>query len=201
MSQAILVRHAAHDRVDAVLCGRMPGVTLGAAGHAQAAALAARLRGCGATAVLTSPLERARETAAPIAAALGVVGEAVADLNEIDFGAWTGCRFDALAGDPLWHSWNAARAAGRAPGGETMAAAQGRVTGLLAALAARDCDAVLVSHCDVIRAAVLGVLGLSLDAYDRIDIAPASLTTLALWPGGGKVVTLNETVGAEGTGT
>ncbi len=193
------MRHAAHDRVDAVLCGRMPGVTLGSKGHAQAEAVAERLRGCGATAVLTSPLERATETAAPIAAALGVFSAIAPELNEIDFGAWTGCRFDALAVDPLWRAWNAARAAGRTPGGETMAAAQARVAGLLASLAAEDRDAVLVSHCDVIRAAVLSVLGLSLDAFDRIEVAPASITTLALWPGGGKVVALNEMASGKGS--
>ena len=194
MSTVTLVRHAAHDRVHAVLCGRMAGVTLGARGHSQAAALAKRLRGCGARAVLTSPLERARETAAPIAAALGLEPEVTPALNEIDFGIWTGRRFEELADDPLWQGWNAARGSGRAPGGEAMAAAQTRVAGLLDELAAEGRDAVLVSHGDVIRAAVLRVLGLSLDAYARIEIAPASITTLDLWPGGGRVTGLNEVI-------
>ena len=200
MSRAILVRHAAHDRVDAVLCGRMPDVHLGARGTAQATALAKRLRGCGARAVLTSPRERARETAAPLAAALGVAPEVAPALDEIDFGEWTGRRFDALAGDSGWQAWNSARASSCPPGGETMAAAQARVAGLLAELAAENRDAILVSHCDVIRAAVLGLIGLSLDAFHRIAIAPASITTLDLWPGGGVVTGLNEQVSTEGDG-
>ncbi len=143
---------------------------------------------------MTGPLARAQETAAPIAAALDVEPFVTPALDEIDFGGWTGRRFDELRGDPSWHAWNTGRAAACPPGGETMAAAQARVAALLADLAASGRDAVLVSHCDVIRAAVLSVLGLSLDAYARFDIAPASITTLALWPGGGKVTGLNETL-------
>lgn len=195
MTIVTLVRHAAHDRVDSILCGRMPGVTLGPRGREQAAALAKRLQHSGAVAVLTSPMERARETAGPVAAALGLEPEQAPDLNEIDFGAWTGQSFGDLASDTAWQAWNSARAIGKAPGGESMVEAQQRINGLLARLGqAGGVAVILVSHGDIIRAAVLAILGLSLDAYHRIDIDPASVTTLSIWPGGGKIVGLNERI-------
>jgi broad specificity phosphatase PhoE len=194
-----LVRHAAHDRVDRILCGRMPGVGLGEAGRAQAEALARRFAaGGGVDAVWTSPLQRARETAEPIAGRLGLPARTSDALCEIDFGDWTGRRFEDLRDDPRWRRWNEARAGGRAPGGESMAEAQARAVGELER--ARDGHpggrVVLVSHGDVIKAALAGVLGLSLDAHGRFEISPGSVSALAVWDGGGKVLSMNEAVAA-----
>lgn len=189
-----LVRHAAHDRVHSILCGRMPGVSLGDTGREQARGVGSRLSNERLAAVYSSPLERARETAEPIgrACALPVVVEP--GLDEIDAGEWTGRSFAELDGDPRWRSWNAKRADGGAPGGERMHGVQGRVLGALGALRARHPGERIaaVSHCDVIKAALCGVLGLSLDRYAAFDIAPASISALVLWDGGGKVLTLNE---------
>ncbi|RZK94807.1 MAG: histidine phosphatase family protein, partial [Methylobacterium sp.] len=185
MTRVYLVRHASHDCVHGVLCGRMPGVALGARGHAEAAALAGRLAGSGATEILSSPQRRALETAEPIAARLGRPIAVAPELNEIAFGDWTGRSFADLADDPLWRCWNEARATARTPGGESMAEAQGRILGLLERLSG---TCVLVSHCDVIRAALVTVLGLSLDAYDRIAVDPGSLSLVELWPGGGRLL-------------
>src|SRR5215208_4605580 len=124
-----LVRHAAHDRLDRVLCGRMPGVTLGTLGRAQAAALSERLAGESIGAVYASPLERARETAEPLAERSGLAVRVEAAFQELDFGAWSGRAFDDLSGDPLWTRWNTARSLTRPPGGETMWEAQARVVG------------------------------------------------------------------------
>ena len=189
MSRIYLVRHASHDRVHGILCGRMPGVVLGDAGRAEAAALAIRLRSSAASAILSSPRERALETAAPIAEALGGAVEIAPDLDEIAFGDWTGRSFADLAGDPLWRTWNEARATARPPGGESMAEAQARALGLLERLSG---TCVLVSHCDIIRSVLLGILGLSLDAFDRIAVDPGSLSLVELWPGGGRLLGLNE---------
>src|SRR4051812_2330589 len=104
-TRLFLARHAVHGLVDQVLCGRMAGVQLGDEGRQQARRLARRLAPVGLAAVQTSPLERAQESAAIIAAAAGrdpVIDEA---LIEIDFGAWTGRRFDALRDDPEWRHW------------------------------------------------------------------------------------------------
>lgn len=192
-----LVRHAAHDRVDRILCGRMPDVTLGEVGRRQAREVAQRLSREDLAAVYSSPLERALETASPIAEICGLATTASPGLNEIDAGEWTGRHFHELATDPRWRSWNAERADGEAPGGETMSAVQERVAVVLdrIRLSHRRGRVAAVSHCDVIKAALCRILGLSLDRYDAFDVSPASVSTVVLWEGGGKIVALNERCG------
>ena len=196
MRRLLFLRHGSHDRLGRILCGRMPGVSLSEAGRAEARTVAAALarRFAGETVrLLSSPQSRTRETAAPLAEALGVGAEVADELDEIAFGDWTGKPFADLDGDPAWTAWNTSRGSARPPGGESMAAVQARVGGLLDRLAAEEGPPViLVSHGDPIRAALLGVLGLPLDAYDRIVVAPASCNELELWPGGGRVVSINE---------
>lgn len=189
-----LVRHAAHDGVGSVLCGRMPGVTLGSTGREQARRLGHRFAGEAIAAVQSSPLERARETAEPIAAGTGCTVEVNESITEIELGAWSGRRFMELRDDPAWSSWNTARAVSRPPGGETMLEAQTRIVHTMEALrgAYRERAVVLVSHGDVIKAALLYHLGLPVDAYPRIEIEPASVSTLVVGDWGAKVVRLNE---------
>lgn len=198
-----LVRHATHERVDRVLCGRSANVSLSPSGHAQAAALGAWFAGREIAAVLSSPLTRARETAEPIAKASGCSVTLCEDLTEIEFGAWTGRSFAELAEDRDWQTWNAHRAAGCPPGGEPMRSAQERAVRAIdrcrdAYLGAR---VVAVGHCDVLKAILCVWLGLSLDRYHAFDIAPASVSALALWPGGGKVLFLNDMQAASGPAT
>ena len=196
MTTLYLVRHATYDNVSSVLSGRLPGRSLNAQGREEAARAAARLRDRDVTMVLSSPLERAMETAAPIAAGRGLAVRPAPELVEIDFGAWSGRSFDSLAGIPEWDDWNNQRHHARPPAGESMGEAQARVVALLDRLCREDASgAVLVSHGDVIKAAVLHVLGMPLQAYHRLDTDPASISTLELWPGGGKLVSLNERVG------
>jgi probable phosphoglycerate mutase len=189
-----LIRHAAHGLLGRVLAGRRPGVHLSPEGRDQAERLAARLAREPLAIVQTSPLERARETAEPIAARLGLVPEVQPALNEIDFGAWTGQGFDGLGDDPAWRRWNAARGLARPPGGETMLAVQARMRDHIEGLrlAHPDGHVALVSHCDVIRATLLLYLGLSVDAYDRIAVDPASVSTVAVGDWGARVLSLNE---------
>jgi broad specificity phosphatase PhoE len=193
-----LVRHAAHDRVGTILCGRMPGVHLGTLGKAQAERLAARFANENIAGIHTSPLERAVETSEPIAARLGQPLEICKDIAEIDFGAWSGTSFEALAQDPRWAAWNNARSNSRPPYGETMLEAQVRIVGTLEQLRHRYSDRtiILVSHSDVIKAALLYHLGLPIDAYARFDIEPASISTLVVGDWGSKVLRLNEVVAA-----
>jgi broad specificity phosphatase PhoE len=148
-------------------------------------------------AILASPRERTQETAAAIAAACGVDPvERAEELDEIDFDRWSGQGFDALADDPLWRQWNSVRSLTRTPGGETMLDVQGRILGLMERLRQRHAEGrvVLVSHADVIKAAVMHVLGLSADAWPRFDIGPASITTVTMGEWGAKVMSLNEVV-------
>jgi broad specificity phosphatase PhoE len=193
-----LVRHAAHDRVGTMLCGRMPGVRLGETGKTQARRLSERLVRESVACIRTSPLERALETAEPIAARIGEPLEICEAIGEIDFGAWTGMSFEALEQDPRWTAWNNARAVSRAPEGETMLEAQGRIVKAIGELRDRhpDRSVVLVSHGDVIKAALLYCLGLPLDAYGRFEVEPASISTVVVGDWGSKVLRLNEVVAA-----
>ena len=194
----LLVRHAAHDRVGTVLCGRMQGVRLSEDGRAQARRLAERLAADPIASVQASPLERAVETAEPIAVRLGQAVERSDALLEIDFGAWTGTPFAELDQDPRWAAWNGARPVSRPPYGETMLEAQGRIVVAMEALRSlhRERAVVLVSHSDVIKAALLYHLGLPLDAYGRIEIDTASISTLVVGDWGAKLIRLNEVVAA-----
>ena len=193
-----LLRHAAHDRVGSTLCGRMPGVTLGETGRAQAAALAGRLAREGIGTIHSSPMERAQETAGPIAARLGLELRTDESFTEIDFGAWTGRSFEALHGDPDWTRWNAHRATAATPGGETMAGAQARAVAGAERLRAANPEGrfAVVSHADIIKAVLAHFLRLSLDEIHRFEIAPASISAVALWEGDGKVLSMNEVVPA-----
>ena len=191
----LLIRHAAHIHLDRKLSGRLPGVPLSEAGRAQAAALGRYLAGDGLTAVECSPLDRTCETADAVAAAAGLPPPVHADaLIEIDMGAWTGHDLDGFGDDPDWARWNEARGTARIPGGETMAEAQARIVGHLERLA-RDRDGetiALVTHADMIKAAVAHVLGLPLDNLQRFEIAPASVTRMVVGDWGGKLLSLNE---------
>ncbi|RDI59328.1 histidine phosphatase family protein [Microvirga subterranea] len=192
------VRHAAHDRVGTILCGRMQGVSLGPLGRSQAESVSARLADENISVVLTSPLDRARETAEPIGAKIGCQVEICEAINEIEFGEWSGQSFDTLAGDPRWNTWNQSRSTSRPPGGETMLEVQTRVVSALEQLR-RDHPGgslAVVSHGDVIKSALLYYLGMPIDAYSRFDIDPASISTVAVSDWGSKVIRLNESAAA-----
>ncbi|WP_156678237.1 histidine phosphatase family protein [Sphingomonas profundi] len=189
-----LARHASHDEVGRVLSGRSE-IALSAAGRAEAAALADMLAGVPIAAVHSSPRRRARETAEAVSSARALPVLEADALDEVDFGDWAGRSFDALAGDPDWHRWNAARATAPTPGGETMRAATMRAVAHLGAIVGPGADGapvLCVSHCDIIRGVVAHYLGLDLDRLLGFDIDPASLTTVELDGDRGRIVALNE---------
>jgi probable phosphoglycerate mutase len=189
-----LVRHGTHDLLDRVLCGRMPGVSLNAKGREQAEQIGRRLSQERIDLLQSSPLERANETAAPIARHTGAALELVPALNEIQLGEWSGRTFEEIKAEPAWQQWNKARQVARAPGGESMLEAQQRVISHIDHVRARYPDArvVLVSHSDVLRAIILYYLGMSLDEFGRIEISPASVSTLVVEEWGAKILALNE---------
>lgn len=182
-----LVRHAEHDLLGRVLTGRMPGVPLNERGRAQAARLVRYFAGRVVAAVVSSPLQRAQETAAPIAAALGLEVTEDAGLDEIDFGDWTGMTFEALQGAPGWQAWNQFRGTAPTPGGETMLEALGRALRCLArwGQAVPDGDVVLVSHQDVLRAVLAHSLGAPLDLMQRIELEAGSCSVVRVFGDGG----------------
>lgn len=194
----LLLRHAAHVHLDRRLSGRLPGVGLSEEGQDQAARLAAFLAHEPITRVECSPLERTMETAAALAAACALPPPSpIEALIEIDMGDWTGSTFENLAGSPDWDAWNTRRGTARIPGGETMSAAQARIAGhMRATVAGARADEVIamVTHSDMIRAAVAHVLGLPLDNLLRFDIGPASVTRIVMGAWGARLVSLNEKV-------
>ncbi|MCG5052416.1 MAG: histidine phosphatase family protein [Myxococcales bacterium] len=191
----LLVRHAEHQADPATLAGRSL-TSLTERGQSQAAALARHLAGAKIQRVLTSPLPRAHETARILASALGAEVEPRPALAEVDFGRWTGRRFTDLADEPNWRRWNTFRSAGQAPGGERMLDVQARVVAELMSVCVQSPGALtlVVSHADVIRAALVHFLGVSLDHLLRLEIAHASLSALSIGPCGALVTAMNHMV-------
>ncbi|MBV9199786.1 MAG: histidine phosphatase family protein [Alphaproteobacteria bacterium] len=193
-----LIRHGLHDLLGRVLVGRMEGVPLNCSGREQAMRLARSFIGRSLALLQSSPCERARQTAAPIAETLHLPLEIAPEVDEVDVGEWTGSPFESLAADPRWKSWNEARQSARAPGGESMREVRDRVIRHLDRLGSRypNRHVGIVSHADVIKVAVLHHLGLSLDAFDRIEIDASSITALAIGDWGAKLLALNHTAAA-----
>ena len=190
-----LIRHASHDQLGRTLSGWTPGVHLNAAGRLEADWLAGQLAESQVEAVYTSPLECCVETAEAIAAAVPCALRVRDELGEIRFGEWTGRSFAELESDPLWLQFNAHRSRVRIPGGETMADVQRRVVRQLENLQARHGfgPVVVVSHGEVLGAAIAYFLGLSLDALARFELAPASISVAAFEPDGPRLHGLNQT--------
>lgn len=145
-------------------------------------------------AVYSSPRERAYYTARAIAEAHELKAQIADGLDEVDFGDWTGMRFDELEGDPVWSEWNEARGSARPPNGESMDEAVDRAARALEAIAADHEGATIacVSHCDIIRGLIAYYLGLPLDNMLRFDTDPASVSRLALGNWGARIMTVNE---------
>jgi probable phosphoglycerate mutase len=190
----LLVRHAAHGDLGSVLSGRREGIPLSAEGAVQARELGRRIAAAPPDAIHASPVQRAQETAGALADACGRDVQTVAALDEIDFGEWTGRSFADLSGDPAWDYWNSHRSEAQAPGGESMAGAQKRALDHVLDVAARFAGGTvaMVTHCDIIRAIVAAVLGLSLDRILRFDVGPASVSRLAAGDWGARMMSLNE---------
>jgi broad specificity phosphatase PhoE len=176
------------------LNGRLPGVGLSEKGRAEAAMQAGRLAGEKIEAIYSSPMQRTRETAEILADQLGLPIRYREDVIEIDYGEWTGLTFDQIRQDERWQMWSRSRSIAAVPGGESWRQVQERVVGALFDLqqAHPEGSIAIVSHGDVIRAALLFALGMPLDFYSRIEIAFASLSTVRLDGAGIRVSGLNE---------
>ncbi len=192
----LLVRHAHTDAIGVWLTGRAAGVPLSERGCVQAQRLGVAIGAlCRLAAIYTSPLERARTTAAAVAQHQSIVTAECAELSDIDFGEWTGKTFAELEGDPRWHHFNRARGSAHVPGGEQPADVQARALAAIARLAARHAgDTIaIVSHADVVRFALLHYTGQPLDLFHRIDVDPASVSAVTLSAAGAQVLYVNDT--------
>jgi probable phosphomutase (TIGR03848 family) len=192
----LLVRHAVTPTTGVKLPGRAPGLHLSDEGRRQADAAAARVAKIPKlAAVYASPLERARETALPIARARSLAVRIERDLAELDVGDWTGISLKRASRKPEWSIIQRHPSGFRFPGGESFPEMQTRMTAALARLVARHPGEIIaaVSHADPIKAAVAQAMGCHLDLFQRIVVSPCSVTAIAHGPGGPIVLCVNST--------
>ena len=195
----LLVRHGLTPTTGKILPGRASGLHLAEAGQTQAQAAADRIAALARVdAVYASPLERARETAAPIAKARNLKVHIDKGLLECNFGEWTGAELKKLMKLPEWNTVLRAPSTFRFPSGESFTEMQGRIVNAIDRLRAAHEGGVVVcvSHADPIKAAVAHAMGTHIDLFQRIVISPCSVTAIAYSVGGPVVLTVNSTGGS-----
>jgi len=194
MAMFYLIRHATNDFLGRAIAGRQSGVHLNAEGRLQAQRLGERWSTAPIQRILSSPLERCLETAAPLAARLSLQVEVSAALHELDFGEWTDKTMKWLEAQRPWQLWNEFRSGGRMPQGELMVEVQARIVAEIHRLrTSQPDDAVnaLVTHGDVVRAALMYFLGMPLDFVHRLEISPGSVSVLAISDDASQVTLMN----------
>lgn len=185
MPTLLLIRHGENEYTrTGKLAGWTPGVHLNETGQKQAQAIARRLAKAPLTAIYSSPLERAQETAAPLAAARNLPVTIHEGVAEMRYGTWTGQSLKRLARTKLWRVVQQLPSAMQFPAGETMRDAQLRMVNALQALVlAHPQPKALIAvftHADPIKLAVAFYLGMPLDLFQRIAVNTASITTFRL---------------------
>jgi probable phosphomutase (TIGR03848 family) len=186
----LLVRHGLTAGTGHVLTGRTPGIPLDDRGRGQAKDLAERLAGVRVDAIVTSPLDRCRQTADAVAAARDGQPAPVHEderFAEVKYGDWTGQPLKRLAKQPLWRVVQAHPSAVRFPGdgGESLPEVQHRAVGAVREWNARlgpDAVYLICSHGDVIKSVIADCLGLHLDLSQRIQVDPGSLSVIRYTP-------------------
>ena len=192
----LLVRHGRTPTTGQVLPGRAKGLHLADEGKAQAARAGERIAVLGAKrvkAVYASPMERARETAAPIAKSLGLTVKVMRGLIEADFGTWTGRNLGELSKLPEWQQVQRYPSGFRFPEGESFLQMQERACDAVRTLVVNHPGeaVVAVSHADPIKAIVAEAMGTPLDLFQRIVIGPCSISAILYAHGGPMVLAVN----------
>ncbi len=196
MTHLLLIRHGENDYTKkGKLAGWTSGVHLNAEGQKQAEAIAQRLTPAPLKAIYSSPLERARETAEPLAQAKKLTVLIRSGLGEVQYGLWTGKSLKVLKRTKLWPVVQRHPTRMEFPEGETFRAVQARAVDEVEKIAAehpKDLVAAF-SHGDVIKLIVAHYLGLPLDLFQRIMINTGSVTVLHLEASHAALVKLNDT--------
>jgi probable phosphoglycerate mutase len=187
------VRHGSTPTTGKILPGRARGLHLSDAGRAEASDTAGRFAGVAVAAVYTSPLERARETAAPITTVTGRTAVIERGLLECDFGEWTGAELAKLAKLPEWRSVQRYPSGWRFPGGESFVELQSRLVEASDRLRAKHPGEVIVavSHADCIKAVLASALGVPLDLFQRIMVGTCSTSVVTYGATGPMVLAMN----------
>jgi probable phosphomutase (TIGR03848 family) len=193
----LLIRHAAHVLGGGTIAGRMEKAVLSEAGWRQAQRTADRVAAANVPiqAIYASPVVRVQQTAGVLASRLGLPVATDDALAEIDYGDWTGRTLDELRPNEQWARWNAFRSGTRVPGGERMLETQSRIVHFILDLRARhDGETVaIVSHGDVIKAAIAYWLGVPLDLFQRVEISLGSVSAVSIGEYGPWVLSVNNT--------
>ena len=196
MTQLLLIRHAVNDWVGTNrLAGWTPGVHLNDEGRRQAEALAQRLADVELKAIYSSPLERTLETAEIIARPHDLPVYIREGIGEVRYGEWTGRKLEELARTELWQVVQFHPSGARFPGGEALREMQARAVAEVDAIRSAHPKGMVavVSHADVIKAAIAYYVGMHLDLYQRLAVNPASLSVLVFGKMGPRLVRLNDT--------
>ena len=202
MPTVFLVRHGRSTaNTEGILAGRAPGVALDSRGAAQAAALPGRLAAVPLAALVSSPLQRCRETLQPLTAERpGIPLHVEEDVSECAYGDWTGRKLSELAGEDLMRVVQQHPSAAVFPGGESMRDMQQRSVGAVRAWDARiardhgQAACFLVcAHGDVIKSVLADALGMHLDLFQRIAVGPCSVSVIRYTPLRPFVLRLGET--------
>lgn len=201
MARLLLIRHGPTPETGRRLTGRLPGVGLDEAGRGAAERTATRLADVRLRAVYSSPIERTWETARIIAAPHRLQPVADDGLLEVDYGSWSGRTLQSLYRLKAWRTVQVTPSRMRFPDGEALADAQRRAVDTCERLAASHGNAIiaLVSHSDIIKGVVGHYLGQPLDLFQRLDIAPASVSVVDIPRQGIPVVAAVNSTGVEGS--
>ncbi len=191
----LLIRHGETDyNKKTVIAGRLPDIHLNARGRQQAQSLAEKLTAAPIKAIYSSPLERALETAEPLAKALNLQVNPLPSLLETDCGDWQGQSVKKLRRLKLWQGVQLRPSMFHFPGGEWIGACQHRMVDALESLRLAHAPQDLVacfSHADPIKQLVAYYLGLPLDNFQRLSIDLASVSVLYLSDAGSRLLMLN----------
>jgi probable phosphomutase (TIGR03848 family) len=193
MTTFFLVRHAITAHTGARLSGRMKGIHLSDEGRKQADLVAEGVSQVPLKAIYSSPIERAMETARPIAAKHGLPVQVSPEVTEVDFGKWTNRSFKTLRRTKLWERVQRFPSSARFPGGETLYEVQARAVGEIERLASAHSkqSVCIVSHADVIKVIAAHYLGAHLDLFQRIHVSPASVSVITLGDHQPQILALN----------
>ncbi|HZM22101.1 MAG TPA: histidine phosphatase family protein [Anaerolineales bacterium] len=197
MPLILLIRHGENDFVkSSKMAGRIAGIHLNEKGRKQAEALGEALKDFPITAIYSSPLERAMETAQPIAKVRNLEIIQEPELLEADLGTWEGRSWKVLRLTKAWKVVQNAPSRFRFPEGESFAEAQLRYVNALERIAKKHNKpkdiVAAVFHADPIKLAVSYFLGLPLDQFQRLSCNTGSVTMLHLSESGANLVTLNQ---------
>ena len=173
--------------------GRTPEIHLNDAGRAEVDRLADELAREPIQHLFSSPMERCRETAAPIAKRLNLEVQILDGLIEVEFGDWTGQEIAEMNSDELWRKWNTFRSGGRIPNGESIWEVQTRMVAAIEKLRRQFPNQALAlfSHGDPLRAAITYYLGMPIDFIHRLELSPASVSVLMIDDWTAKIQALN----------